>query len=71
MGHKKLIVEKTVNYMFNLLKNSEDIKLDWTEINIDELATELHTILKNFSTSESFVDFRDDCHTAIFKFLDK
>lgn len=57
--------------MFNLLKNSEDIKLDWTEINIDELATELHTILKNFSTSESFVDFRDDCHTAIFKFLDK
>lgn len=57
--------------MFNLLKNSEDIKLDWTEINVDELATELNTILKNFSTSESFVKFRDDCHTAIFKFLDK
>lgn len=57
--------------MFNLLKNSEDIKLDWTEINVDELATELSTILRKFSTSESFVKFRDDCHTAIFKFLDK
>jgi hypothetical protein len=66
---KKVIIEKTINYMFNILKNSEDIKLDWTEIDIGELATELNTILKNFSTSESFIKFRGDCHTAIFKFL--
>jgi hypothetical protein len=71
MRHKKMIVEKTVNYMFNLLKICEDIKLDWAEMNVDELATELHTILKNFSTSESFIEFREDCHNAIFKALDK
>lgn len=57
--------------MFNLLKICEDIKLDWAEMNVDELATELHTILKNFSTSESFIEFREDCHNAIFKALDK
>lgn len=71
MEHKKLIIEKTINYLFNLLKNSEDIKLDWTEINVNELATELSTILRKFSTSESFIKFRDDCHKAIFTFLDK
>jgi len=71
MEYRKVIIEKTINYLFNLLKNSEDVKLDWTEIDIDELATELNVILKNFIRSESFVKFRGDCHNAIFKVLDE